>query len=85
MMTSGLVVLLESDSTDGNRALAAIRSEPRLTIGQQADRLVPVAVETEDPAECEHWHEWLRTLPGVTDVEVVFVHWDEPEETHAGR
>ena len=83
MMTSGLVVMLEEDSPESISALAEIHSAPALTLGEQTGRWLSVALETDDADESERWHEWLRRLPGVEDVEVVFVHWDA-EALNAG-
>lgn len=83
MMTSGLVVMLETDSLNSASALAAIRAMPALTLGEQNGRWLSVALETGHAEESERWHDWLSRLPGVEDVEVVFVHWDA-EVLHAG-
>lgn len=81
MMTSGLVVRLNSDSPEA--ALAAIHTAPSLTVGEQYGDWLTVVVETPDAVESERLFVWLQDLPGVESVEVVFVHWDEVEVTHA--
>ena len=82
MMTSGLVVMLEPDSPEASSALVAIRSTPSFTIGERDGNWLSLALEAEDGDASEHWHEWLRRLPGVNEVEVVFVHLDDTEVAH---
>jgi nitrate reductase NapAB chaperone NapD len=82
MLTSGLVVILEPDASNADSALAAIRSNPVFTIGEQNGCWLSVASEADDPDESEQWHDWLSRLPGVVNVEVVFVHSDDTEAAH---
>lgn len=86
MMTSGLVMLLDPDSSARTSTLAAIREVPAFTVGEEIGSSWSVALEAGDGAESERWCEWLRQLPGVECVEVVFVHWDDStgEESHGG-
>ena len=84
-MTSGLVVTLDPGSPDAERSIAAIRATPAFTLdSERGGWQVPVALEAESVMECERWCEWLRGLPGVVGIEVVFVHWDEAEDGDAG-
>jgi nitrate reductase NapAB chaperone NapD len=84
MMTSGLVVMLEPESPESAAALEAIRGTPTFILGDQNGCWLSVALEADNGAESEHWHDWLRRLPGVASVEVVFVHSDDVEVTHVG-
>jgi hypothetical protein len=86
MMTSGLVMILDPGSPARESTLAAIRDVPAFTVGEEIDSSWSVALEAGDGAESERWCEWLRQLPGVAGVEVVFVHWDDSkgEESHGG-
>ena len=77
MMTSGLVVALEPGSHDAESAVAAIRDQPVFTAGDRNGLQLPLALEVESAEASERWCDWLRALPGVLVVEVVFVHWDE--------
>jgi nitrate reductase NapAB chaperone NapD len=79
-VTSGLVVTLEPDSPETVAALAAIRAAPGLTVGERDTCRLPVALETDGHEASERCCDWLRALPGVAGVEVVFVHWDEVED-----
>ena len=82
MMTSGLVVTLDSHRPD---AVAAIRSQPHITIGEHNGRLLSLAIEAGSPFETEQVHDWLAGLPGVENVEVVFVHRDDAEDVHVSH
>jgi len=81
IVTSGLVVTF--DPCESDAAVAAIAAVPDFTIGDPNGSRLPLALEALDAAESERWCEWLRALPGVTGVEVIFVHWDEVE--HGAR
>ena len=72
VMTSGLVVTLAT-----GESLAALEAAPPLTLGRRSGDRLPVALEADDAAASERWTEWVRDLPGVAGVEVVFVHWDD--------
>ena len=85
-MTSGLVVTLDPDAPEWDSALSALESSAAFTVGEPNGDRLPLALEAEDAAASERWTEWLRQLPGVCGVEIVFVHWDVEEEvTHADR
>jgi hypothetical protein len=83
MMTSGIIVQFDPDSPGSIASLDVIRSTPAFAIGEQRSGGLSAALEARDAAESEHWLDWLRGLPGVTGVEVVFVHWDATEVTGA--
>jgi hypothetical protein len=80
MVTSGLVVTLAQGSPETDRALDAIRAAPGITVGERNNWRLPVALEADGPEASERCCDWLRALPGVAGVEVVFVHWDEVED-----
>jgi nitrate reductase NapAB chaperone NapD len=85
-MTSGLVLTLDPLSVECDAALAALCANPVFTAGERIGDRLPVALEAEDAEASERWTEWLRRLPGVCGVEIVFVHWDVAEEViHADR
>lgn len=71
VLTSGLVVTL----APGTR-LGSLEEVPAFTVGAPTGDQLPVALEAEGAAASERWTEWLRRVPGVVNVEVVFVHWD---------
>ena len=58
------------------RALAAI---PVFTLGERQASRLPVVLEAPDGSTARYWHEWVEQLPGVIQVEVAFVSFDESE------
>lgn len=84
MMTSGLVLMLDPDSSEGDSAIETIRSIPSFILGDQNGCWLSVALEADGPRESENWHDWLRSLPGVASVKVVFVHTGDVEVLHVG-
>jgi nitrate reductase NapAB chaperone NapD len=86
VMTSGLVVTLDPNAPEWDSALTALEDSAVFTVGERIEGQWPVALEAEDAAASERWTEWLRQLPGVCGVEIVFVHWDVAEEViHVDR
>jgi nitrate reductase NapAB chaperone NapD len=83
MMTSGLIVQFDPNSPRIEFTLKRIRSATAIAEGDHRESAMAVALEAHDAAESERWLDWLRDLPGVTGVEVVFVHWDTAEGENA--
>jgi hypothetical protein len=79
MVTSGLVVTLDPGSREAESAVASIGAHEVFTAGDRDGFQLPLALEAKSAEASEHWCDWLRGLPGVASVEVVFVHWDEVE------
>jgi hypothetical protein len=81
MTTSGLIVRLEPAA-----ALDALSAVPGFTFGERHGDLIALVLEANGPGASEERFEWLRRQPGVSDIEVVFVHWGgcEMEVTNAG-
>lgn len=78
--------MLSPEATDVASAMGAIRAASAFTPGDPSGICWPLALEAEDAESSERWCDWLRRLPGVEGVEVVFVHWDEVESgvSHVG-
>lgn len=81
-MTSGLLLSLSGDASAVEQALAQLRACPVLTLGDRQGSWLTAALQTSGPEESERWHRWMQGLPGVGDVEVVFVHWDDEGDRH---
>lgn len=76
MAISGLVVTLADDETAAAGALAALGADPRLTLGERFGRRLAIVADTPSVhADRALWDE-LRGTPGVTYVDVTFVHLD---------
>lgn len=77
MYTAGLVVTLAEERAIMQQTLELLRAAGPLTLGQQYEHFVPMAMEVEGPSHARQWHEWMASLDGIRGIEVVFVHWDE--------
>lgn len=75
MLTLGLLVSL--DSPKSGAVERRLRAHPSMTVGEVAERWLPVAVEAEDDSVCRDLHEWIGALPGVAFVDVVHVNFEE--------
>lgn len=75
MAISGLVVTL-SDDAAATAALSMLCNDPRFTLGERFGRRVAVVAETPSvDSDRALWDE-LRGHPGITNVDVTFVHLD---------
>ena len=76
MAISGLVVTLADDQAVADAAVALLKADPRLTIGERFGRRLALVADTPSvPADRSLWDE-LRQTPGVVYVDVTFVHLD---------
>jgi hypothetical protein len=78
MHTSGLIVTLADPL-----ALRELSGAGPFILGAPTGPSVPAVLEVADPQAAQWWHDWTAALPGVEAVEVVFVHWDDSEDTDA--
>ena len=83
MITSGLVLTLNSDAALAEQAVASLRIRPEFTPGEQNDRWLPVALEVADDDASRAAHDWLNSLPGVEFVDVVYVDFSDDNEAPA--
>lgn len=76
MAISGLVVTLAENNDAAEAAVAILRADPRLTLGEQFGRRLALVADTPSVrADRDLWDE-LRGNPGITNVDVTFVHLD---------
>lgn len=75
MSISGLVVTL-SDNSLADAATAALAADPRLTLGGQFGRQLAIVADTPGVASDRDLWDQLRTMPGITNVDVTYVHLD---------
>ncbi|MBK8040777.1 MAG: hypothetical protein IPK22_27145 [Verrucomicrobiaceae bacterium] len=76
MLTVGLLVILDSPSP---HVMDRLRAHPAMTVGEVADRWLPVAVEADDDESCREYHDWIAAQPGVAFIDVVHVNFEEPD------
>ena len=77
MIFSGLVATFAADSRLARSAQQAIRQHPALELGLPTDHRLPLVLETATSSESDALIEWLTALPGIEQVDVVFVQWDD--------
>lgn len=88
MSISGLVLTLSHDAT-ADVAVSELAIDPRLTLGDRFGRRLAIVAETASvEADRDLWDR-LRGTPGITNVDVAFVHLDAdpigtpaPADTH---
>ncbi len=83
MPINGLLLKLSPDPAIADAALTLISERPEASLGDTQDRWQPIAVDTPDVRAAHDFHEWLEALPGVEQVDVIYVGFDEtlPTET----
>lgn len=76
MWISSFVVTVASE--DAARSVGtALEAIAAFTPGEWQGLRLPVVVEAPDGSTSRYWHEWVEGLPGVVQVTVAFVSFDE--------
>lgn len=75
MAISGLVVTLSDDGA-ATAALSMLSADPRLTLGGRFGRRVAVVADTPNVESDRVLWDQLRCTPGITHVDVSYVHLD---------
>lgn len=83
MVTSALVVTLESDAAARRAAIDALAADARLTLGEALGVRLPVVAETSGLAAAEALAEDLARVTGVFAVDVVLVDFDPDADVDA--
>jgi nitrate reductase NapAB chaperone NapD len=83
MWISSFVVTLAADDPQDHPVQRALESLPAFTLGERQGARLPVVLEAPDGATARYWHEWVEQLPGVVQVDVAFVSFDESEPDDA--
>lgn len=79
MPISGLVVALADDAL-GQQSADRIAAAPQIEVGRRTAHKLAVVVETASSDEDRDLWQWLRDLPGVVHVDVVFIGFDDPSQ-----
>ena len=77
MWISSFVVTLPTKVESAKAVLRALAAIPVFTLGERQGSRLPVVIEAPDGSTSRYWHEWVEQLPGVIQVEVAFVSFDE--------
>jgi hypothetical protein len=78
MPVNGLLLTLSSDPALAESARQTISSRAGVDMGETRGRWQPLAAETAGVKAAHDFHEWLESLPGVEQVDVIYVGFDEP-------
>ncbi len=78
MPVNGLLLTLSADSVLAEDARRSIATRSEVELAPRQDRWQPLAVDTKDVRAAHDFHEWLESLPGVEQVEVIYVGFEEP-------
>jgi hypothetical protein len=81
MPVNGLLATLATDSLQADSVRALVAMRPEVTLGPARGRWQPLAVDTPDVKSAHDFHEWLEALPGVEQVDVIYVGFDPPVPT----
>ncbi len=81
MWISSFVVTLPPTEESAKSVLRALAAIPVFTLGERQGARLPVVVEAPDGSMSRYWHEWVEQLPGVVQVEVAFVSFDESDQS----
>lgn len=77
MPINGLMLTLSSDPELAAQAQAQINQHGKLEAGELQDRWLPLVADTADDRQARDVHSWLEQLPGVEQVGVILVGFDE--------
>lgn len=73
MPISGLVLTFDDTVANHRESMAALRSEPAVTVGVASGNRVAIVVDSQSKSHDQQIWEALRALPGVVSVGVAFV------------
>lgn len=80
MSISGLVLTLSDDDSAGT-VVSTLAADPRITLGEKFGRRLAIVAETSSVESDRELWDYLRGLPGITNVDVTFVHLDDQPVT----
>ncbi len=83
MAISALVVTLASDSRRREEALQRLSGFPQLELGELAGPRLPVVMDTPDTRSARACWREIVGLPGVEDVSLVWVHYEDESLPHS--
>lgn len=77
MPISGLVVVLDAPNGPFPRTLRELRAHAAIEVGETTDNNIAIVVDsTSNQHDQEIW-QWVQQLPGVLDIRIAFVGFDE--------
>lgn len=80
MPISGLVISIDCDKHDRQTVVKKIDDITYIKLGQSSSHRIPAVLETPSPRQDRQTIQEINDIPGVTFIDVVFVHFDQEEE-----
>ena len=81
MPVNGLLLTLSTDQELADKTRAQISLCPETTLGQANERWQPLVAETPNVKAAHDFHEWLESLPGVEQVDVIYAGFEDSSPT----
>jgi hypothetical protein len=72
-----LVISMATEGRTADEAAAAIAGRPEFRVGSRQGQRLPAVLDTPDAETDRRCWRWLRGLPGVAHVDVVFIHFED--------
>ncbi len=79
MPISGLVITFNAGFAGRERAIAELRAQPAIEIGEASENKLAIVVETFSKRDDEEIWDWLHQLPAVSMVQVAFVGFEDDD------
>ena len=80
MPISGLIVHFCSDSKPTQATLQQLRDHPQIQVGTAAGDRLPIVIDTVDAEDSSRMWEWLHSLPGISVIDVAYLHFEDRED-----
>jgi nitrate reductase NapAB chaperone NapD len=77
---SGLVVVFDGPIGRHEQTLGRLGEHPAIEIGRRGANRVAIVLETDCKQDDQQVWSWMKTLPGVIDVHIAFVGFEEEED-----
>lgn len=79
MPVSGLVITFEGEVSEYSETVAALASQRQIDLGARQHAKLALVLDTASSEEDKQVWEWVQNLPGVQDVALAFVAFDDSE------
>lgn len=77
MPISGLVVVLDAPNGPFPDTLRELRAHAAIEVGETTDNNIAIVVESPSNQHDQEIWQWVQDLPGVLDIRIAFVGFDE--------
>ena len=75
-MIASVVANVNEQTPMWTSTLETLRARPEIEIGNLIESRLPLTLEADDSAGLDSLTDWLLTLPGISHVNVIFVHFE---------